>query len=102
VTMRDYVDERFAAMEKSTALMREVMEHRLLGMNEFREQLQMQAQSFITRIEYEQIREQIRSLEMSRAEITGKADQRSVQITLLISVMALVIGIIGIILRITA
>lgn len=46
------IDYRFDAIEKSTALATVAIDHRLDGMNEFREQIHQQQLTFITKSEY--------------------------------------------------
>jgi hypothetical protein len=51
VTLKEYCDCRFKAIEDSTNLQRESMENRLVGMNEFRRTLSDQSALFIPRSE---------------------------------------------------
>jgi hypothetical protein len=50
--LRREIDQRLAAMGQQTELTRSAMEHRLNGMNEFRDQLRDQAATFMPRTEY--------------------------------------------------
>ena len=51
ISMRDYVDTRFNAIEKATDLFKETLESRLEHMNEFRAQIKDQVATFPTRQE---------------------------------------------------
>ena len=91
------IDDKFNALDKANILAYQSMEKRLNGMNEFRDTLKDQASRFITRVELEVYMEKfnsnIKSLELSRAMLEGKADQKSVIITAAISLIGLLIGI---------
>ncbi len=101
--VREYVDIRFQQAERSTDLARSEMERRLEGMNEFRDTLKDQAARFVTREELNaqlvRVDEAIRSLELSRAELKGKASQTSVMITLFLSAVGLAMGLINLLLK---
>ncbi len=51
--MRDYVDARVKAVEVTAGATSTSLEKRLEGMNEFRQQLNLQTQTFLTRTEYD-------------------------------------------------
>jgi hypothetical protein len=53
VTLREYVDTRFEATQYNIGTTAQQLEKRLDGMNEFREQLNAQATTFISRVEVE-------------------------------------------------
>lgn len=80
ISLREYFDAKFEALEKSIELSRASMEKRLEGMNEFREQLNKQAGTFITKTE----------LDLTLQNIIK--DKRS-DIALLISIIAIVSAI---------
>lgn len=88
---------QFQAARESVAVASEGLNKRLDGMNEFRKALTDQAGSFITRQEFaganESIRKDIKTLELSKAEIDGKASQSSTNIALVLSVIGTVIAI---------
>lgn len=56
VEWRDYVDMRFEAEHRSADAAYQQMEKRLDGMNEFRAALDSQADAFVPRTEFEQVR----------------------------------------------
>ena len=99
--LRDYVDIRLAALEKATELARANMDMRLNGMNEIREAMRDQASHFVTAVEHravcdrlDRLEQKIRDLELSRAELSGKASQTSVMIAYAISLLGLLVGVI--------
>ncbi|MBU1008416.1 hypothetical protein KKA53_05060 [Candidatus Dependentiae bacterium] len=49
VTLKELMETRIASVEQGIALARHELDRRLEGMNEFREQLNKQAASFVTR-----------------------------------------------------
>ena len=99
ISLREYFDEKFKNIDKANALAYQSMEKRLEGMNEFRDTLKDQASKFVTRTELEsslkEMNGSIRSLEISKAVLEGKASQSSLILTAIISFAGLVIGIIG-------
>jgi hypothetical protein len=103
VSLRDYIDVRFTALEKATEQARELMEKRLDGMNEFRDTLRDQGTSFLTKAEYsifkETVEKDLRILREWRSELTGKASQQSVNILMLISVGGFIMSVISFILQ---
>jgi hypothetical protein len=61
VSLREYIDLRFAHIEDATKLARESMEKRLDGMNEFRQTLRDQAGKFVTSSELRTLEEKLSS-----------------------------------------
>ena len=100
VSWKEYVDVRLKELEKGNILTKSEMDRRLEGMNEFRRQLDKQANTFITRIEHDSVCDRIKSLELSRAELSGKASQSSVITTTIIASLGILIGVIGLVLAI--
>ena len=96
VTLREYVEEKFAAQEKATEFFQRMLDDRLEGMNEFRADLRRQAADLITRREVmvfiDRLIEDIRSLRESRANAEGKASQLSVYITFLFALLGLIVA----------
>jgi len=103
VTLRDYIDTRLRAIEQSTDLTREGLERRLEAMNEIRNALKDQNQTFMTRAEYkpahDRIVADIQSLRESRALLEGKASQGALNTTLAISIISLIIGLVSLVMR---
>ena len=101
ITPKEFITEKFVNLEKTTELARSSMEKRLDGMNEFRDTLKDQASRFVTRSELETIVEKIGSeiklLNKSKDILEGKASQLSVNITLTVSIVSVLIAIIALI-----
>ena len=91
------------AMEVATTLSRENLEQRLDAMNEWRQQSKDREREFLSRAEYaayhDRVVDDVRSLRESRAEISGKASQKSVNITQGIALAALAGTLINVALR---
>ena len=146
VSLRDYIESRFAsleqnisssfsaikeatslalnAMNEATNLARLEMDRRLAGMNEFREQLNKQAGTFLSKDEYSQAHSQlkeqvsklvpkvecetnhakveadVRVLREFKATLEGKASQESVQRVNLYALLGAIIGTVALILNI--
>ena len=119
VSLRDYIDTRFIVVDKASHLALATLETRLASMNEFRGELKDQATTFATKTEVQLLRdaafthitktefmiwkdrvdEDIRSLRESRSLLEGKASQSSVNISLLIGIIGLILAFVSIILR---
>lgn len=99
VPLREYIEKivclKWEAQSDALKLARENLEKRLDSMNEIREQLNRQASTFVTKTEYDIIKtrfeDEIRSLQLSRAEMAGKS---AVNVALVISVLSLLTTII--------
>jgi hypothetical protein len=104
ISLRDYIDTRLEAVEKTTELSRIAMEKRLDGMNEFRATLQDQNRNFVPRQEYSAFVEKaeldLRSLRESRSKLEGKADASSLHETTIIAVIGLLIALVSLLIRI--
>jgi len=103
ISIKEYFDTKLDALEKSICLSRDTLNARLESMNEFRESLKDQTTSFFTRKEHEfyaeKIETQLRSLELSRAVLEGKASQKTMNITLILSILSLAIGIVALFIK---
>ena len=115
------IDTRIDGLEKQTALMIEavedatrlaagILERRLEGMNEFRDQLKDQASQFVTRdelgLQLKSINDNITELRTFKDRLEGKASQQSVNIAwgiaavgIIISITATVISLVSLITR---
>jgi hypothetical protein len=116
VTLKEHLESRIAAVEKSIHVADIAMQERLSGMNEFRNTLRDQASKFITRDESEAKREaivshmdvkmeamceQLRLLEKYQSQMEGKASQSQLNLNLLLTVIALLLSIVGTIIGLT-
>ena len=95
VSLKEYVDARFESISRETALTKSDLDKRLEAMNEFRQALRDQNQTFVTKPEHEFVMKDIRELRESRAELAGKASQQSVTIVYLISGLSLLVAIVS-------
>jgi SMC interacting uncharacterized protein involved in chromosome segregation len=103
VSLRDYMEMRFVEFEKRFFQTAETLDRRLEGMNEFRNALSDQATRMATRLELEakveSIEKELKSLNTSRDVLESKASQSSVNIAQFLGVIAIVLSLVGIILR---
>lgn len=88
VPLKDYLDgrieemdnrfkDRFDEISANVVKAEHQLNHRLEGMNEFRESLRDQASKFMTRTEYEYahkaLDDKVRSMELAKANFEGRA-----------------------------
>ena len=103
ITLKEFITEKFNALEKSTESARVSMEKRLDGMNEFRDTLKDQAAKFVTRddltIRLDSIGLDIQGLRESRAELAGKASQSSVIGAYVITIISILLSIISLVIK---
>lgn len=110
IAMERVNEIRFEALEKMLNYITDANDKAHTSMNEFRGVIGDQAKSFITRTDYETLRnsfdkdmdltrKDIEDLKLSRAELAGKANQSQLTTTFIISLLGVLIGIIGIILK---
>lgn len=104
--LKAHFEVRLAAMEKAVEAASAAMEQRLGTMNEFRNSLRDQATQYVTIVEHkalcdriDRIDKAIRDLELSKAELGGKASQASVTNVQMLTLVSLLIGIVGIVLK---
>lgn len=98
--MQNTFSARMNAMEKATTVAAGLMDKRLEAMNEFRNTLKDQASQFLTQAEFDaqhqRVLEDIRMLRESKATLDGKASQQSVNISLIIAVVGMIMGMINV------
>lgn len=110
ISIKEYLDVRFDALEasfdtqveaqeKALELAKDEVDRRLLAMNGFREQMQTQATTFIGRSEHteviEKIEADIRFLRESKATLDGKADLKQVYVVWVFSGVGILLGLAG-------
>lgn len=99
VSWREYVDLRFDENARALDKSETAMAARLEGMNEFREALKDAQARFVTRDELctwrDPVELRIKSLELSRAELSGKASQNGLIVSYLIACIGIVLSIIS-------
>lgn len=98
--LREYADARFKALETATDLSKEAIGHRLDSMNKFRDALNDQSSTFVTKAEHNAWCNRVTSLESDRDKQTGKADQKSVATALIVALSGTAIGICSLIVSI--
>jgi hypothetical protein len=100
ITIKEYIDARFSAVESARVSAYNAMEKRLDGMNEFRDTLRDQSGKFPTREELslslKAMDADIRDLRNFKALMEGKADQSAVNRATLFSIVGISIGVISI------
>lgn len=110
VSLKEYFEARFDAMDKALKLAQEANESRLEGMNEFRKAMSDQAGHFVTRMEADTAKNLMRAeiqselsdicadvklLQKSQNIAEGKASQSSVIIVFIISAIGIGISLCG-------
>lgn len=104
VSLRDFVESKIESIADSITIAHAAMERRLDSMNEFRETLRDQAGKLVSRDEYiaahRRLEADIQMLREYKAAVESKASQKAMMITLAISSISLVTGIVGIVLSI--
>lgn len=99
ICIRDYVDIRFKEAQRAIDKAEKMMNNRLEGMNEFREQLNQQATTFVPRGEMtiinDKLMEDIRILQSKVDRAEGKASANAVFLTALIAGASLILGILN-------
>jgi hypothetical protein len=101
VDVKDLFNSKFEALEKATTIVAQNLEKRFDSHNEFRAQLKEQAGTFITRAEYQGMKDKLESeiddLKSSRDILAGKASQKSVTISYIIGGIGIIIALISLI-----
>ena len=98
VSLKDYIDYRFTAVQSALDKSEEAIGKRLDGMNEFRATLKDQAGTFVTRDELTLLLKPVKAdlkLLCKAADIaSGKASQNAVYFTAALALAGLVMGLI--------
>ena len=101
VSLRDYIDSKFHAMEKAVDVAQKANEYRLESMNNFRDQLREQASNMVTRAEFRATtvttEKDISFLRESRAELAGKASMNAVYAAFMMTAISLLIALVALI-----
>jgi subtilase family serine protease len=95
-SLNEYINERFQSAQLAVDKATEVLKEKLEGLNEWRQQSKDQTATHPTRIEIKNIEKDIMDLRESRAELRGKANQKDVNISIVIAIVGFIIGIISI------
>ena len=103
--IEETMNERLVSQEKAVTVAYTASNKRLDGLNEIRQILEDQAKTFVNKVEFEAYQTMIRqelsrlstdinSLNLSRAELSGKASQGQVLLSMAIGITSLVITIV--------
>jgi len=99
VSLLYHLEARLEAMEKAVGMANKALDIRLEHMNEFRDQIERERKEYVRRIEFDMEARKVRDLELSRAELAGKASQASVNVALIMAIAGLIVGALGIFLK---
>lgn len=99
VSMRDYVDARFAAVQQAIEKADVASEHRFTSINEFRAVLGDQQRTFINRREHDALLDRVSALEKADATTAGKSSGVTVVWGVIVSVVLIAIAVAEILLR---
>jgi hypothetical protein len=98
ISLREYVDLRFAANEKAIQLATDALNHRLEGMNEFRDEMSKDKIAYMTKesfeVKHNEITKQVDELRLNRANLEGKASQMSVVIAYIFTVLGIIVSVV--------
>jgi hypothetical protein len=115
ISIRDYIDMKVDLTEKllctklgdmdaKTYLAKESMEHRLEGMNEFRESLKDQTARFLTRdeylIEHKRLEKDVQEIRDFKISLESVASQKDIMRAYIVSGISICIGIASLIISI--
>ena len=98
VTLREYIEQRFDASDKALLLSNQLLEVRLHYLNDLRGMLEDYTKTSITRSEYDaqhqRVVDDIKVLRESKAMLEGKASQLSVNITMAIAIIGIIVSLV--------
>lgn len=80
------VEQRFASSDTAVAKAEKTMNDRLNAMNEFRDALKDQANRMATRVELEQVSNQVEELRRNKSNLDGRLAMITMAISLVVSV----------------
>ena len=100
--VKDTTAATATALDKSTSASLSVLEKRLESMNEFRASLSDQTRNYFTKGEHDAyqklVETDLRVLRESRAELSGKASQSSMNVTFILALVGALTGLVALIL----
>lgn len=119
VSLQEHLQSKIDAMEKATTVAQTALERRLESMNEFRAAMSDLAARAVTRGELDLLRERINTLataeELSalgkamaleiaglrewKSAVEGKASQQSVNVSMVLAIAGLLLGLLGLVSR---
>ncbi len=83
---------KFEYLSQAKELAKDEMERRLEGMNEFRAQLEKQTQTFVSRVEFEGLREKLNILSNQYAVRTGSKIWETVILSSMVTAIIMALG----------
>jgi hypothetical protein len=99
VSLRDYVDSQFEAIEKQREAYEKSLDARLESMNQFRNQITDQARTFVTKVEYDAnhryLESDVKECVAFNGRMRGMATQNQVLIAYALAVLGMIIGFVG-------
>lgn len=99
VSLRDYVDVRFEAVDEKIMTAGAVLNTRLESMNEFRSAITDQARTFMTKSEYlanhRYLEDDVKELSAFMSRTKAGATQNQVLIAYALAVIGMLVGIVG-------
>ena len=97
VTLRDYVDAKFDSLCSEITKNDEAMNTRLAAMNEFRQAMNDQSKSYITRaeaaVQHKVFEDEVKESRDFRSRHQGKASQSQLWFVSIISVIGVILGL---------
>ena len=97
VSLLKYLESKLDAMDKALMLAREIMENRLEGLNNLRDEHRTFAGTYLPKaeftIQHDRVMADIQSLRESRAELQGKASMVHVLVVAVVAVISLVVSV---------
>jgi hypothetical protein len=104
VSLREYFESKFDALEKASRLAEDKLNARLEIMNEFRSAMKDQAGQFITRTECHgrkaHVDKEIQDFREFKAVVESKASSVYVTVVMVISLLALLLGILDFLIKV--
>ena len=101
VSLRDYMESRLESIRATMEATDKTLELRLQAMNEFREQIRDERNSYMPRVEHEHIhtliQEDIRMLREAKATADGKASMGAVYLSYLLGLSGIIFGVINLV-----
>ena len=97
ITLREYIESRLDSLHNMMRDNFKSLEQRLDGMNRFREQLNRQAETFVTREAKDKCREgmyiELNKLNTWKSNMEGMATQRSVNFAIFVALSGFIAGV---------
>jgi hypothetical protein len=92
--LKELLESRISALEKSITVAYAAMERRLEGMNEFRESLKDQTARFVTKDEFNRLQDEVKTLTAFKNTVQGRNS-----IAIFIALAGLIVAIIAIFIK---